>query len=465
MAKLMRCPFCGLLQDEPPGVKECKRCGGQLEFDGGQLPGSTSYVQVQMELDQVAAPAGRNGERHLLLTIRTPEKVPAEDAVPGGKERPSINFTAVLDASGSMQGEKIEQVKDALTRAVRFLREGDVFSLETFGNHSTTLFEAVEVNKVTRDEFLARISRLGAGGMTALWQGLNAGIEDSREEPRTNNLLLLLSDGQANVGETDLEVIGQAAAKARAENLIVSTLGVGDDYNEALMTEVATQGGGRFYHIEEARQIPVFVAGELGEVASLAAREVKIKLTLPQGATLLPFTAAYPVQQAGSEAEILVGDIPCATELEVPLRLAFLAHKKDSRLSVEGALDFKSPVDKAHSVPINRVTVRFTDPQAFQLREGIVMPVAEKVFAQMKAASVIGVSRVRAMRPSEAVQSTNMAINSLREYANLLGGDLAEKEMSEAAEELHALGISSSAAKHSVSRAAAHIRSIKDFLG
>ena len=245
MAKLMRCPFCGLLQDEPPGVKECKRCGGQLEFDGGQLPGSTSYVQVQMELDQVAAPAGRNGERHILLTIRTPEKVPAEDAVPGGKERPPINFTAVLDASGSMQGEKIEQVKDALTRAVRFLREGDVFSLETFGNHSTTLFEAVEVNKVTRDEFLARISRLGAGGMTALWQGLNAGIEGSREEPRTNNLLLLLSDGQANVGETDLEVIGQAAAKARAENLIVSTLGVGDDYNEALMTEVATQGGGR----------------------------------------------------------------------------------------------------------------------------------------------------------------------------------------------------------------------------
>lgn len=465
MVKLMRCPFCGFLQDEPSGVKECKRCGGQLEFDAGQLPGSTPYMQVQMELDQVAAPAGRNGERYLLLTIRTPEKVPEEDAVPGGNERPLINFAAILDTSGSMQGEKIEQVKDALTRAVRFLREGDVFSLETFGNHSTTLFEAVEVTRSTRDEFLSKISRLGAGGMTALWQGLNAGIEDACKKPRTNNLLLLLSDGQANIGETDLEVIGQAAAKAREDRLIVSTLGVGDDYNEALMTEVATQGGGRYYHIEEARQIPIFVAGELGEVASLAAREVKIKLSLPQGATILPFSPAYPVQQAGNEAEILVGDIPCDTELEVPLRLAFLAHKKDSRLSVDGALEFKSPVDKAHSIPINRVTVRFTDQAAFQLREGIVKPVAEKVFAQMKAASVIRVSRVRAMRPSEAVQSTNMAINQLRDYASLLGEELAEKEMNEASAELHAMGINAAAAKHSVSRAAAHIRSIKDFLG
>lgn len=463
MKRLMRCPFCGLLQDEPAGRKECNRCGGQLEYETGRVPGPPSYVKVQMELDQVAAPAGRNGERYLLLTIRTPDKVPPEDSLPGGQDRPPINFAAVLDVSGSMQGEKIGQVKDALTRAVRFLRDGDVFSLETFANQAVTIFKAAEVANHTRDVILTRIERLTAGGMTALWQGLNAGIENAHEKQRTNNLLLLLSDGQANVGVIDLELIGQAAARARESKLIVSTLGVGDDYNEALMTEVATQGGGRYYHIEQARQIPAFVAGELGEVATLAAREVKVILTLPEGATLLPLSAAYPVQQAGDQAEILVGDIPCDTELEVPLRLAFLAQKVDARLSVEGTLEFKSPADKSHSVLVNRVTVRFSDQSTFQLREGIVTPVAEKVFAQMKAASVLGVSRVMALRPAEAAKATDTAIHHLREYANLLGEELAEKEMEDASQELHYMGISNVAAKNSVSRAASFIRSAKDF--
>ncbi len=53
MSRLMRCPYCGLLQDEPIGVKSCGRCGGGLEYER-ELPGKPAYLQVQMELDQVA---------------------------------------------------------------------------------------------------------------------------------------------------------------------------------------------------------------------------------------------------------------------------------------------------------------------------------------------------------------------------------------------------------------------------
>ena len=93
MPKMMRCPYCGLLQDEPQGVKQCSRCGGGLEYERQPPPGKEpSYLQIQMELDQVAAPAGRNVERYLLLTIRTPDKVPPEEAAPAGRERPPLNF-------------------------------------------------------------------------------------------------------------------------------------------------------------------------------------------------------------------------------------------------------------------------------------------------------------------------------------------------------------------------------------
>ena len=133
MEKLMRCPWCGLLQDEPAGVKVCGRCGGALEYEA-QLPSgnASSCIGVQMELDQVAAPAGINTERYLLITLRTPASISAEEQAPAGKQRPPLGFTAVLDVSGSMQGDKIDHAKQAVRQAVGFLHAGDVFDRQVF---------------------------------------------------------------------------------------------------------------------------------------------------------------------------------------------------------------------------------------------------------------------------------------------------------------------------------------------
>jgi Mg-chelatase subunit ChlD len=429
MTELMRCPYCGLLQDEPAGVKTCSRCGGGLEFANQPKTGKgSSYLQVQMELDQVAAPAGCNVERHLLLTIRTPEKVPEKEAAPAGKKRPPLNFASVLDISGSMHGEKISQAREAVRQAVRCLHTGDLFSLVTFATEVKCPFEPASVN----EQFIANINsaleEITAGGNTSLCTGLELGIKNAAMNKVDTNLVMLLSDGQANVGETDLEKIGQRALQAREQGLLVSTLGVGLDYNEALMVEVATQGGGRFYHIQDARNIPAYVAGELGEVAALAARDVCIHLTIPDGATLIPLSAAYPVHQAGGKAEISIGDIPCETELEIPLRMALLAQPANSKLSLDGMLTFQSPAAHEITTPINRVTVRFMKADAFQLREGMVMPVAEKVYVQMKASSVLGLSRMRALRPAEAEKERLSILDSLNAYVDLLGEERAKKE-------------------------------------
>lgn len=464
MPKMMRCPYCGLLQDEPQGVKQCSRCGGGLEYERQPSPGKEpSYLQIQMELDQVAAPAGRNVERYLLLTIRTPDRVPPEEAAPAGRERPPLNFAPVLDISGSMQGEKVAHAREAVRQAVRCLHAGDVFSLVTFSNEVKCPFEPVEVEAHIVEAVESALQEITAGGMTALSGGLEKGIENALKQKKDANLVLLLSDGQANVGEADLEKVGQQAWQARQQGLLVSTLGVGPDYNEALMTEIATQGGGRFYHIENANKIPAFVAGELGEVAALAARDARIQLNIPKGATLIPLSAAYPVQQIGEQAVVSVGDIPCDIELEIPLRLALLAQPAGAKLSLEGNLEFRSPAGNEIALPINRVTVRFQEPGVFQLREGMVQPVAERVFAQMKAASILSVSRLQALRPAEVEQQAGSVMTSLHAYADLLGEGRAEKEMSAVKEKFSSFAASPAAAKQAVADAHRSVRATKDF--
>jgi Mg-chelatase subunit ChlD len=462
MSQLMRCPFCGLLQDEPAGVKECSRCGGGLEYES-QLPGKQTYLQVQMELDQVIAPANLNVERYLLVTIRTPKEVPQEEAISTEAGRPPLNFTAVLDVSGSMQGEKIEQAKLAVQRAVQYLRAGDAFSLVTFSDKIGIPFKPSLVNDKTPQAVETALQNVNAGGMTALCRGFEVGIEKAAVVPKDSNLVLLLSDGQANVGETDLEKIGSRASQARQQGNLVSCLGIGLDYNEALLAEIATQGGGRFYHLLNASQIPAYLAGELGEVATLAARDVKIHLTIPDGATLVPLSAAYPIQQAGGQALVTVGDIPCDVELEIPLRLAILAQPSASKLSVQGRLAFRSPIGHDIECQVNRVTVRFVAQGKFELRQGVVQPVAERVFAQMKATSVLGVSRILALQPRDAEQKAGSVMTNLSAYADLLGEGRAEKEMFAVREQFASIIASPAAAKQTVADAHRFIRATKDF--
>ena len=178
MPSLMRCLYCGLLQDEPSGVKSCARCGGELAYEGPPTADEHgSYLTVQMELDQISAPSGRNCDRYLLVTIRTPAQVPAEQAAPTQSGRPPLNFCAILDVSGSMLGEKIAQAKEAVRQSLRYLREGDIFSMVTFSSDVRLAFEPRRVEKNTRNVVESVLQEMRASGMTALDGGLGLGLE------------------------------------------------------------------------------------------------------------------------------------------------------------------------------------------------------------------------------------------------------------------------------------------------
>jgi len=414
-----------------------------------------------MEIDQVAAPANLNVERYLLVTIRTPVQVPAEEARPTEVGRAPINFAAVLDVSGSMQGEKLANAKVAVHQAIKYLHEGDIFSLVTFSSQVACPFEPKPVHSGTSQNLERALGEIQATGMTALDGGLELGIAKALIHKQDTNLVLLLSDGQANVGVIDLEVIGQRAFQARQAGMTVSSLGVGLDYNEALLAEIATQGGGRFYHLATPHEIPAYLAGELGEVVALAARDVKIELTIPSGATLVPLTAAYPVQQNGGHALVSVGDIPCDTELEIPLRLALLGQSEGAKLSIEGGISFQSPAGNNLQVMLNRVTIHFVSQAMFSRREGVVAPVVERVLDQMRAVNVLNVARTIAHQPNMAEKQADGLIRSYRSYAELLGEERAEVEAKRVAERFSALRADRVQSKRAVADAYMAVRASK----
>jgi Ca-activated chloride channel family protein len=464
MPRLMRCLYCGTLQDEPTGAKTCVRCGGELSFTTEPPPDEQrSYLQVQMELDQVTAPAGQNIERHLLITLRAPAQVPANETPPTTAGRPPLSFTAVLDVSGSMQGDKITQAKDAVRQAMSRLHDDDSLALVTFSNVIRTVLAPTSVDDHIRQVVQSALQEINAGGMTALCGGLEEGLKHAGAMRQETNLVLLLSDGQANVGETDIEKVGYRAYEGRQKGIIVSTLGVGLDYNEALMVEVATQGGGRFYHVERAAQIGTYLAGELGEVAALAGRDTQIHLTIPAGAIVMPLSAAYPTQQDGDQATITIGDVPCDTELEIPVRVALAGKRPGSKLSFEGYVTYRSPAGNQLKSSLNRVTVRFVEGSAFQLRAGVVTPVAERVLEHIKATNVLSVARATAKSPAEGQKQRADGMSRLRAYASLLGDERAAEEAADSEQHLRAMAAAPDMAKAGIAAAFARTRGTKKF--
>ena len=423
MPRLMRCKYCGTLQDEPVGVKRCAQCGGELVFEPeGALPAG-SYVRAWLELDQVSVPAGQSVERHLIVTVETPDALPSHEYASTASGRDPLNFVAVLDVSGSMGGDKIKAAKEAVHQAVSRLQDGDWFSLVTFASDVRCPLESRQIDGGFRRVIAGALQEIQAGGQTALCGGLEKGIEQAQKKKLKTNLVLLLSDGQANVGETDVEAVGRRALAARKKGVIVSTLGVGNDYNEALMTEIALDGGGRFYHIANATQIAAYLGGELGEVASLAARNAIVSFELPAGAALSSFSAAYPVQGH----EIGLGDIPLSTRLEVVVQVLLPSQVAETRLLVGGKLCYESPAGRRLSTVMNQVTLRCQPTLVFG--EGVVRPVVRRVLAQMQSAGVLVVSKAAARSKQDAAQQHATTLEAIHRYASLLGEDEAGAEL------------------------------------
>jgi len=463
MANLMRCLFCGLLQDEPEGVKACQRCGGELTFEDpeAQRQGG-SYLAAQMELDQISAPAGQTVDRYLMVTIRTPETVPDEHLAETASGRMPLGFNMVVDVSGSMHGLKIENTKQALRLAARLLHKGDQVSMTVFSSSAQMLKKPTPVNSANLKVIESIIEELQPGGMTALFEGLDLGLTQAEEMRSGNNLTLLLSDGQANVGETNLEVLGGRAKAAAESGLVTSTLGVGMDYNEALMVEIANQGRGRFYHVQSAGEIVPYLTGELGEAANVAARDVKIHIHLPKGTALIPLSAAYRCEIIKREAVIAVGDIPADLEVEIPLRLTLFSGKADERLSLDGELTYQSPAGSLLKMQINRVTVRFVKQQKFTMDMGVVRPVAARVAEQLQAAQILNFSRSFSKGDPVELQSAEKERERLRQYYELLDKDTRDQLLARLDSDFSAVRSGSPMAKNVVSHAYMTSRSTRN---
>ncbi|HYG23156.1 MAG TPA: VWA domain-containing protein, partial [Verrucomicrobiae bacterium] len=207
-------------------------------------PAAGETLRIKLEPDRDVILKGSKSEVVVKIDLAAAERTKR------GKRTP-LNLAVVLDRSGSMTGAKLEKAKQAATQLVDRLDSEDVFSLIAYSDNARVLIPARRVDD--KSELRREIAKIEAGGSTALYAGVKSGAAELREylSGRRINRVMLLSDGLANIGPSSTRDLRQLGRELSTEGIAVTTIGLGDDYNEDLMAGLAEASDANYYYVKD----------------------------------------------------------------------------------------------------------------------------------------------------------------------------------------------------------------------
>jgi Ca-activated chloride channel family protein len=189
----------------------------------------------------------------------------------------------------------------------------------------------------------SKIDEIYPGDMTNLYDGLKKGYEMAKKKAKKNyvNRVILLSDGLANEGITEPEKItGLVAEYQHKKGIVTTCMGVGDDYDEHLLTMISSTGTGYYHYIGQPTQIPTIFAQEMTGMINLVAKDVEVELRLAEGVTLANVEGYSQRDMGDNVYKIPVGDIRSKEELTVlvTLNLPMVTVEETKRVCTVGLL-------------------------------------------------------------------------------------------------------------------------------
>jgi Ca-activated chloride channel family protein len=204
-----------------------------------------------------------------------------------GRARGAVNLAVVIDRSGSMSGFKLNQAKQAARQLVSQLNATDRLAIVHYGSDVKSLDGALATPE-NKERMLAFIDGIWDDGGTNIGSGLTVGRDlllAGRADFNVNRIVLI-SDGQPTEGVVEFESLTAIVREIRSLGVSVSSVGVGDDYNERLMEAFAEVGAGAYAYLQDASQLAAIFQKDLNAAGTQVARQVTLTFRVPKGAQL-----------------------------------------------------------------------------------------------------------------------------------------------------------------------------------
>ena len=320
------------------------------------------YDKTLAEIDRQAAEGARLycnvlHSRHALLPLDEPQVhyilldvIPAESAA---FARPPINVCIIIDKSTSMRGQRLDQVRSATLAILKDLQPGDAACIIAFSDRA----EVIVSHDQARDLATARsrLSLLQAGGGTEIGQGLELGMTElqktfSREGV---NHLILLTDGRTYGDE---ELCLQIAERAAEKGITLNGVGIGADWSDRLLDDIASRSGGNVLFLDTPKAITDLLQRIFDSLSKVFASRVRLEGAFGDQVDLRSSFRLLPdPMPTGDTLPMVLGHLPRDGRIRILLEL--VVHPASSMTHVNLA-DFQLTADvlgedgAAQSLPV-----------------------------------------------------------------------------------------------------------------
>ena len=205
---------------------------------------------------------GLGGWAHTTIERILPVRMDAERR----KETPSVAMVLVIDRSGSMTGLPMEMAKEACKATVSTLKGDDLIEIIAFDSAPTRYVKMQPARY--RSRIQNEIARIQPGGGTEIFRSLDMAYQDiSVVQARKKHVILLTDGNAATQGIRDL------VSAMIAENITVTSVGLGTQLNSELLRMIADTGGGRYHQVPDPQSLPKIFTRETEMIARQAAVE------------------------------------------------------------------------------------------------------------------------------------------------------------------------------------------------
>jgi Ca-activated chloride channel family protein len=288
-------------------------------------------------LSRPVLPAGTSSKVDLLVAFRA-------DAAQGPARR-GLNLSLVIDRSGSMAGAPLKHALQASRNLIGRMGPEDWISIVAYDDAPMTVVPPRQVDdRAAIEKMLTRVNAAGCTNLTGGWQqGVNhVKAQQSRERI---NRVLLLTDGQANVGITRPDDIVAKVKEAAGDGISTTALGFGSNFNEDLLIGMAGAGEGHFYFIQSPDDAEGVFGIEMEGLSSVAAQNLVVTIQPAPTVKVASVLNRYRFEARGQQVEVGLGDVYSTEDRQLAVELSVDAGAAGSAPLVTLAYKYQSVVD------------------------------------------------------------------------------------------------------------------------